>query len=181
MTCIIGYEHNGVVWIGGDSAGTASDMTQRVRKDKKVFIRDEFIFGFCGSFRMGDLLKHTFVLPSPQKGGDDVAYMVNDFVDALRQCFDAENKKSGDEKIVPYILVGYRGKLFNIQGDYQVAQTEDGYDAVGSGADIALGAMHASQSIKNVKKRIESALAASAKNNAAVRPPFHVLSLKYKQ
>jgi len=178
MTCIIGFEKGGTVWIGGDSAGTASNMHQRIRKDKKVFVRGEFIFGFCGSFRMGDLLKHTLVLPEVQKGKDDVSFMVNDFVNAIRACFDEENKKNGEEKMTPYFLVGFRGKLFNIQGDYQVGQPADGFDAVGSGADIAIGAMHASKSVGNTKKRITAALDASAKNNAAVRPPFHVLSLK---
>lgn len=182
MTCIVGCEHKGAVYIGGDSAGTASNMHQRVRKDKKVFIKGEFIIGFCGSFRMGDLLKHTMKLPKPQKGGDDVAYMVNDFVDALRACLEKENENlQGDDKLFPAILVGYRGKLFSIEGDYQVGQPEAGFDATGAGADIAIGAMHASEgSWKGPERRIRQALEASALNNASVRPPFVILKLPKK-
>lgn len=178
MTCIVGLERRGTVWIGGDSAGTASNMHQRVRKDPKVFIKGEFIIGFCGSFRMGDLLKHTLVLPEPQADGDDTAYMVNEFVNAVRTCLQEENKKGGEEKLDPYFLVGYRGKLYNVQGDYQVGQPAAGFDAVGSGADIAIGAMHASTGSWNPRKRIQRALEASALNNAAVRPPYVILSLK---
>jgi ATP-dependent protease HslVU (ClpYQ) peptidase subunit len=179
MTCIIGLENGGVVWMGGDSAGTAGNMHQRVRRDKKVFVRGEFLFGFCGSFRMGQLLKHKLVLPEKQQGGNDVSYMVNEFVTSVRNCLEEENKNLSDEdKLTPYFLVGYRGKLYNIQPDYQVAQAEDGFEAVGSGADIAIGAMHASKSVKNCKKRITQALEASARNNAAVRPPYTILSLK---
>jgi len=179
MTCIVGLENNGTVWMGGDSAGTAGNMHQRVRKDKKVFVRGEFLIGFCGSFRMGQLLKHKLTLPLPQEGDDDVSYMVNEFVNAVRACLDEENKNLGEEeKLTPYFLVGYRGKLYNIQGDYQVGQPEDGFDAVGSGADIAMGAMHASRSVKNCKKRLQQALEASSRNNASVRPPFTIISLK---
>lgn len=178
MTCIVGIQKGSEVWIGGDSAGTAGNMHQRVRKDKKVFVRGEFIIGFCGSFRMGDLMKHTLVLPETREGVDDTAFMVNDFVDAVRKCFAEEAAKSGDEKLVPAFLVGFRGKLYNVQGDYQVGQPEDGFDATGCGADIAMGAMHASKSVRSPKKRILQALEASERNNAAVRAPFHVLSLK---
>jgi len=37
MTCIIAVEHKGKVWMGGDSAGTRSDMHQQSRSDKKSF------------------------------------------------------------------------------------------------------------------------------------------------
>lgn len=178
MTCIVGLEHKGRVYIGGDSAGTAGNMHQRLRKDKKVFIRGPFIIGFCGSFRMGQLLQHTMALPVPNPERTDVGFMVNEFVDSVRACLSEENKHLvGDNKLSPYFLVGYNGKLFNIQGDYQVGQPEAGFDAVGSGADIAIGAMFASTAIDDPIKRIKQALAASAESNAAVRPPFHILKL----
>lgn len=179
MTCIIGLEQKGTVWIGGDSAGTAGNMTQRVRKDKKVFVKGEFIIGFCGSFRMGDLLKHTLKLPEQQTGHDNVSFIVNEFVTALRTCLDEENAKTrGEDKLAPDILVGYRGQLFNISCDYQVGQPNSGFDAVGCGADVALGAMHASRKTRDPRKRITEALEASALNNAAVCPPWVILSLK---
>lgn len=181
MTCIVGLVKKDTVWIGGDSAGTASNMHQRVRADKKVFIRGEFIFGFCGSFRMGQLLQYTLKLPKHPAGKPDFKYLVNEFIDAVRDCIMTENKKAGskkDEELYPYFLFGYRGQLYGVQGDYQVSKPEEGFDAVGSGADIAMGAMHASTKVSDPKKRIIMALEASAKNNAAVRPPFHVLSLK---
>lgn len=181
MTCIVGLTKKDTVWIGGDSAGTSSDMHQRVRADKKVFIRGEFIFGFCGSFRMGQLLQYTLKLPKQPSGKSDFKYLVNDFIDSVRECLQAENKKADNQKedvLLPYFLFGYRGQLYGIQADYQVSKPEAGFDAVGSGADIAIGAMHASTKVGNPSKRIVTALEASARNNAAVRPPYTVLSLK---
>lgn len=180
MTCIIGLEHDGKVWMGGDSAGTAGNMNQRIRKDKKVFVKRDLIIGFCGSFRVGDLLKHSFNIPDTSGVSDPDSYMVNQFVDALRDCLEAENKKgglTGNEKVFPSILVGFKGRLYNVESDYQCGQPEDGFDAVGSGSSVAMGAMHALSIVSDPKKRIEMALAAAARNDAAVRPPFHVLSL----
>jgi len=181
MTCIIGLVKKDTVWIGGDSAGTASNMHQRVRADKKVFIRGEFIFGFCGSFRMGQLLQYTLKLPKQPSSKSDFKYLVNEFIDSVRDCLMAENKKAEskkDDELYPNFLFGYRGLLYGVQGDYQVSKPVEGFDAVGSGADIAMGAMHASMKVGDPKKRITAALEASARNNAAVRPPFHILSLK---
>lgn len=180
MTCIVGMTHNGKVWMGGDSAGTAGNMNQRIRADKKVFIKGEFIVGFCGSFRMGDLLKHSFSIPPPEKGSDPDSFMVNQFVDALRTLLEEENSKAGltgNDKLYPSILVGLRGRLYNIESDYQCGRPEEGYDAIGSGGSVAIGAMHGLRSVKSPRKRIEEALEAAAKNDAAVRPPFHIFHL----
>lgn len=172
MTCICAIEHNGVVWMGGDSAGTAGNMHQRIRGDKKVFTKGDFIIGFCGSFRVGQLLQYKLDLPVQPEGKDDFAFLVGEFVDALKSCLKNEN----DEEAAPNFLFGYKGKLYGVHGDYQISKAEHGFDAVGSGADIAIGALHANRSLKNPRKRLHQALKASALNNAAVRPPFTILS-----
>lgn len=179
MTCIAGIEQKGVVYIGGDSAGTASNFTQRVRKDKKVFIKDNFLIGFCGSFRIGQLLRHTLKVPKQPTGMNDVDYLVNNYVAAVKACFAADNKK-WEEAFEGSFMVGYNGHLYVVHGDYQVAQPEIGFDAVGSGEDMAIGALHASKNIKNAEKRIFMALEASSINNAAVRPPFTIMKLGKK-
>lgn len=172
MTCIVGLEHQGHVWMGGDSAGTCSNMNQRIRSDKKVFVRGEFIFGFCGSFRMGQVLKHSLDLPVQKNEQNATSFMVNEFVDSIQECF--EKKKI---QLEGSFLVGYRGKLYDIQGDYQVGQPEHKFDAAGSGADVAIGSMHTSIALHDPELRIRMALEASALNNAAVRPPFTIMKL----
>lgn len=172
MTCIVGLEHGGKVWMGADSAGTNSHMNQIIRSDKKIFVRNDMLFGFCGSFRMGQLLQHKLEIP-PNKSKNDVTYLVNDLMQSVKVCMTEANVKL--ENV--YFLLGYHGKLYTIQGDLQVGQPEHGFDAAGSGGDIATGAMHVSSHIKNPKQRIINALQASALGNAAVRPPFHVLCI----
>ena len=61
MTCIVGLVHEGVVYIGGDSAGVGG-MSLTVRADEKVFQNGEFLMGFTTSFRMGQLLRYSLKL-----------------------------------------------------------------------------------------------------------------------
>ena len=176
MTCIVGLEENGKVWIGADSAGTNGRMDQRIRADKKVFVKGEFIVGFCGSFRAGQLLTCYLEVPPQEEGVDDFTFLVNEFTAAVKKCL-APLKEDDPQSAHPNFLFGYRGHLYGVEGDYQISRSEESFDSVGSGSDIAIGAMHASKDTKGAKKRIIKALEASALNNAAVRPPFHVMSL----
>jgi len=178
MTCIVGIEDRDSVWIGGDSAGTAGNMNQRIRSDKKVFIKGDFIIGFCGSFRAGQLLTCNLEVPPQQEGVDDFSYLVNDFTKAIRKCLEPL-REDDPQSIFPNFLFGYRGKLYGIEGDYQISRSKEKFDAVGSGADIAIGSLHSTKGMRiGTHKRILLALEASAINNAAVRPPFHVLRLR---
>jgi hypothetical protein len=177
MTCIAGLIHEGQVFIGGDSAGVAGfDLT--VRADAKVFKNGDFVFGFTSSFRMGQLLRHSFVPPKRYPDKDVMAYMVTDFVDALRNCLKAGGfaSKSNETEVGGCFLVGYAGRLFEIESDYQVGESATGYAAVGCGSQVAHGALFANSELPPVA-RITQALEAAEAHNAGVRGPFHIESI----
>ena len=75
MTCIVGLVHEGVVYIGGDSAGVAG-LSLTVRADEKVFQNGEFLMGFTTSFRMGQLLRYSLKPPCSYPDDDINQYMV---------------------------------------------------------------------------------------------------------
>lgn len=181
MTCIVGLVHKGTVYIGGDSAGVSSfNYGIRVRADKKVFRKDKFIFGFCGSFRLGQLLAHS--LKPPRHHGDDEVYhyMVTEFVDAVRECLKKgghATKENEEESIYGDFLVGYQGRLFCIHGDYQVGEALDGFYAVGCGDQIALGSLYSTPKLPPME-RVKLALEASEAFSAGVRGPFHFETLE---
>lgn len=180
MTCIVGIVHKGAVYLGGDSAGVGG-LFLHVREDRKVFEKDGFVFGFTSSFRMGQLLQHSFVAPPARPSDEPFAYMCTAFVDAVRACLKAGGyaKKDSEVESGGTFLVGYAGRLFRVESDYQVAETVDGYDAVGCGAEVALGSLFTSKSASPAK-RIETALEAAHNFSAGVRPPFHVVTLGVK-
>ena len=175
MTCIVGLVHEGVVYIGGDSAGVGG-MSLTVRADEKVFQNGEFLMGFTTSFRMGQLLRYSLKPPRRHPDDDIHQYMVVDFVNAVRGCLKAGGYASKEDEVESggTFLVGYAGHLFTVDSDYQVGIPEDGYAAVGSGQDIAQGSLFATQG-QEPRQRVLTALQAAERFNAGVRGPFHIL------
>lgn len=179
MTCVAGLVYENKVWIGADSAGVMN-YSLTPRKDPKVFINSNLIIGFTSSFRMGQLLKWNFTPPPVKEGQDVDSYMNKDFIDSVRSCFKHGGyaQKHNEQEHGGSFLVGFKGRLFSVDSDYQVGESLLSYDAVGCGADIALGALHATDQMNlTADQRIRKALEAAENFNAGVRSPFNVLSL----
>ena len=179
VTCIAGIVHDGTVYIGGDSAGIAG-YALTVRADEKVFKKGEWIFGFTSSFRMGDLIRYSLALPiiPPELDGHDLrGIMVTEFVNALRSTLKSGGfaKKENEVETAGTFLVGVRGRLFEIDNDYQVGEPLDGYAAVGCGAEIAVGSLFTSTDT-NPHSRVLTALQAAERHSAGVRGPFHIVT-----
>ena len=179
MTCIIGWIEGNKVWIGGDSAGVGG-LKIRTRADEKVFKNGEMLFGYTSSFRLGQLLRYSLELPEQSKKKDDYEYMCTDFIDAVSEMLKKKNyAEISDNKMkIGFFLVGYKGNLYEIESDLQVAKPTLNYEAVGCGADIAMGALHSLNSFKmKPKERITKALEAAAEFSAGVRSPFIIKEL----
>jgi hypothetical protein len=156
-------------------------MNQTIRADEKVFINGDFVMGFCGSFRMGQLLRYSLKPPTHHPDVDFMAYMVNDVVNAVRDCLKtggyARKEKEAEE--AGTFLVGFKGNLFKIDADYQVAQPSLPFDACGCAQDIALGCLYANEHLQP-EQRITQALEAAESFSAAVRRPFVIRKLEAK-
>ena len=178
MTCIVGLVHENTVLIGGDSAGVAG-LSLTIRADEKVFTNGDFIMGFTSSFRMGQLLRYSLKPPVYHPDVDLVNYIVTDFINAVRECLKGGGyaKKDKDEETAGTFLIGFKGKLFKIDSDYQVGIPVLSFDACGCGEDIALGAMYANYTLPPIG-RITQALEAAEQFSAGVRRPFIVKELK---
>jgi len=175
MTCIVGLVDNNKVYIGGDSAGVSGhDIT--IRRDEKVFANGHFLMGFTTSFRMGQLLRYELKVPEQPEDMDDFKYMVTIFIKAVRECLGEGGflKKNNEVESGGSFLVGYKGRLYEIDDDYQVGSAVDNVLAVGCGAKVALGAMYASTG--DPVGRIRKALEISERLSGGVRSPFLIKS-----
>lgn len=181
MTCIVGITDakNGKVIIGGDSAGVAGDRVV-TRADQKVFRNSDFLFGCTTSFRMIQLLRYSLKVP-PVREDDMYAYMCTDFMDAVRKCFREggyiRHSEEGDE-LGGQFLVGFGPRLFQVEPDFQIAESANGLYAIGCGADFALGALYAimkrPMGYPRTEASVEMALEASANFALGVRGPFEI-------
>lgn len=176
MTCVVGLEHEGKVWIGADSAAVSSERI-RSRVDPKAFRVGPYVFGFTTSFRMGDVLRYSFAPPAPPTRRLD-RFLATEFIDAVRAAFKQAgiaSTNAGVESCGAF-LVGVRGRLFTVESDYQVGVEHAGYHAVGSGDQPALGALYATTGWDDPRARVRTALEAAERFTSDVRRPWRILA-----
>lgn len=175
MTCVVGVQGDGFAVIGADSAGVIGWTVER-RADEKVFRRGAFLFGIAGSFRMGNVLRWSFDAPDQGDVGDE-QYIHTAWLDALREAMKARGYAKQENNVESLgggsFLVAYHGRLYEVDCDYQIGRTLDGYHAVGSGAAVALGALAVMRG--HPRRRVLAALEAAEKHNIGVRGPFVTL------
>ena len=183
MTCIVGLEHNEGVTIGGDSL-LSDYWSGAAMVTPKVWKTGEFIYGYCGSLRAGQILQYIFTAPQLPDGNTDEdleLYLVNYWSEALRECFlhagSAKIKHEVQSTPNSWFLLGVRGRLYTMQSDFSVWRTDRGYAAIGSGEQFALGALEVlKRSHASIESKINSALAAAAEHAPTVGLPFHIVS-----
>ena len=117
-------------------------------------------------------------------------YMVRIFVPALIKCLQSNGFLDDSEGNIGIpgscILVGYQGRVFQIDSNFQIFESTNEYDAIGSGAQIALGSLYALMTPYNQNYHsdklytyIDVSLNAASKFSASVNRPFKILQLKF--
>jgi hypothetical protein len=174
--------------MGGDSAGIAGPGELTNRADEKVFYNGDFLLGFAGSFRLGQVLRHCFEPPRvpPQTHGIALErFMVKTFIDSLRNCLKLAGVASIDNGVESTdssgsgILVGFRDHLWQIDSDYQVGSSREQLYSIGIGAGPARGALKAlnlAQPKWAPEKRLHEALQIAEGFSGGVCAPFTILS-----
>lgn len=178
MTCVVGLVDRGRIYMGADSAGSDSWLSFE-RRDEKCFLNGPFLMGFTTSFRMGQLLRYSFT-PPPRHADEPVErYMATTFIDAVRAALKGGGwaTKEKEQESGGVFLVGFEGRLFVVESDYQVGEWRTEYAAIGCGRELALGALHATSGW-DPKERLLRALTAAAHFSIGVRPPFVFLETK---
>ncbi|WP_232079999.1 hypothetical protein [Burkholderia pseudomallei] len=158
--------------MGADSAAVGC-WTVWDRLDPKIYRVGPFLIGFTTSYRMGQLLGHSFSVPDHLEGVDTFAFMCTTFVDAVRECL----KKGGfalrenEREEAGTFLCAYRGRVFRVESDYQIGESATNFDACGCGQEFALGSLYSTSGMEP-EQRVRTALCAAQRFSAGVREPF---------
>jgi ATP-dependent protease HslVU (ClpYQ) peptidase subunit len=178
MTCVVGVAKDGIVYMGADSIATDGWRRGISALDKIFKVGGRFLIGYCGSFRMGQILRYHLDVRQQKDAETDECYMVTAFVEAVRACLKDKgfthienNTETGGS-----FLVGYRGCLYVVDEDFQVNRPLEGVAAIGAGADYALGALVALRRTEP-KRRIANALYTAEELSTLVAEPFRLEQL----
>jgi ATP-dependent protease HslVU (ClpYQ) peptidase subunit len=175
MTCIAAVVYSGKVYMGGDSA--AADEDNRfvsVRKEPKVFIKNEYIIGYAGSFRFGKVVEHLFSPPKPNLSDLD-KFLNTTFIDSLRDACESAKIDPTNEDDSSELLIGVGGRLFEFCSDLHMGEDAHDFNAIGSGAQFALGSLNSTRRFKSPSARIKMALQSAEEFSPTVKAPFTIL------
>jgi len=178
LTCIVGIEYNGNIYMGGDSAGS-NGWSISTQVSPKIFKVGELLIGYTSSFRMGQLLQYQLEIEAQEQGSNE-EYMIKVFAETARSLFKeyGYSKIEKNEEEGGRFLVGYRGELYLVQSDFSVLRTIDRFNSVGCGAAYALGALKILD-LSDPEVALTKALESAAYFSTGVRGPFHFLKSLY--
>lgn len=183
MTIIIGLEDKKTktVYMGGDSATTAWPNCVEVATGKKIFLYGgDMLLGSAGALRTSQIIRHSqpFRRQFPEESVMD--YLVNGIAEPMRDVLKergASRVEANEESSLNWWLLGYQGKVYEIDGGFAIANSVRGFTAIGSGRDFALAAMVAFKNLEP-KQRILESLKIVGQFDSFVKPPYYVLELK---
>jgi len=181
MTCIVAIAHKKKVYMGADSYGSNGRSGTEVL-NPKCFINGEFLIGSTTSFRIIDLLQYKLSVPKVHEDEhkDNDKFMRTYFIEAVHKCFKDNGRLKTKEGVDNggNFLVGYRGKVYEIQDDFSILNVPVYGGSVGSGENAARGSLWTTSKAKMLPKaRIIIALESAVSVNCGVRAPFNLLEL----
>ena len=183
MTTVAACEYRGQVWIGGDSAATDENQdTVELLEEPKVWLAGGCAWGGAGDSRYLDLV-HYMTLPklpraykSETRSVEAIRrWFVHDLANAIREAWkpDLEFRSSKSPLPACALLIGVRGRVYQVFEDFSFGRPLRGYSAIGTGDSHALAHLDATAKRRmRPKERLAEALTVASERTTIVRPPF---------
>lgn len=177
MTLILGVEHAGGVWVGGDSF-VGTDATRDAVDRPKFWTRGSLLIGFAGSIRGSQAAQRIATYARQRAGEDDLAYLVRAVAEPIRRAHAAvETCREGGFAA----LIALKGRVYSLQPDYAILRSRHGYGAVGSGEDGALTALAVTAGhVMSPRPRVLAVLEAVARHHNHVSAPFFDVNVPHR-
>ena len=174
MSCVVSIVKNGKIYMGADGFATTGDGEKRSIVANKLYFNREYLIGYTGSVRTGQIIGPKFFDPPGN---------VYEMPDAIRVhllergagIINGENQMHLN---ACNFLIGYNGRLFEILIDYQLNEIRGDFTAVGSGAPYAMGSLFATKRWNSPEKRVLNSLKAASEYDRSCGLPFTVEVMK---
>lgn len=195
MTTIVAIQGDGFAVVTADSRivstlehGTSSAISHLGSNLSKVSQNGPYLLGAAGDVRAINILHHVLAPPTPPnnlRGRKLDAFITNKFIPTLREAFEKQGYATPEREgthIAEHdstVLVVIHGVIYVIDGDYSWSSDANGYYALGSGTDYALGALHIllnkkkSVDISVAKGVLTKAISAASKFDVNTGAPYH--------
>jgi ATP-dependent protease HslVU (ClpYQ) peptidase subunit len=185
MTTLVAIQGDGWSVMGCDSRLSDEHGRFQIAKTPKIVDNNSILIGGCGSSRASNVLHYGYVQPKPTIKEDLNTYMTQKFIPAMRKNFvDAgiDMKEDGDvAQIDGGFIISVKGQIFSVSEDYSWDTDVRNVYVMGSGGDVALGALAALgvekvNTIKEAERMIRKAISIAIQYDNMCSQPIHIFT-----
>jgi ATP-dependent protease HslVU (ClpYQ) peptidase subunit len=167
MTCVVGISNGRRVLIGADSAFSDNNNVIVTDSPQKAWRLGDFAVGFCGDM--------DCIVSQRRELGKTEYSSIEEIVDAINE---HAPKNASYEYLIAKgakLWCGTEKAFWSCQDRRSGRRISRASFAIGSGAEIALGALYDPRH-RSDHKKVLTALEAAAYHTNGVRPPFRIVS-----
>ena len=182
MTTIIGIQGEGWAVLGCDSRTSEESGRHLVTPNPKIINNNGILIAGSGASRGSNILQFGYVVPKPKAGQNLDHYISRVFIPRMHKEFIAAGynmKEDGDvAQQDSAFFVCVRGVIYPIWQDYSWDTDESGVYYMGSGGDVALGALDALgiEKVKTAEEAeviVQKAIAIAINRDIYCAEPIH--------
>jgi ATP-dependent protease HslVU (ClpYQ) peptidase subunit len=172
MTTLVAIQGDGWTVLGCDSRLSDEDGRYSIAREQKIVDNNGILIAGSGSTRAINILHYGYPQPKPTAAEDLNKFMTRKFIPEMRKHFiEAGIDTKKDEGVAENeggFLISVKAEIFAVQSDYSWDTDVLGVYVMGSGGDVAQGALAAlgveevtthEEAEKIIRKAIEIAIA----------------------
>ena len=173
MTTLVGIQARNWALLGADTRVTEDGSIYQMAKERsKIIQHDDFTIACAGDMRAINILESGLKIPKTTVVKNDAHFVTGFLVPA-----GYEKTSEGQSSHESEFLVIYHAKIYALGGDYSWVQDSRGIYALGSGGQVALGALASlvgdTITRRDARTWALKALDIASKYNSDTAPPFH--------
>jgi len=174
MTCIAVVRHENKIYMAGDR-GASDDGTILALTAPKVWKLGPYLIGYAGSMD-GERLRYNFNPDIPDLRDTD-KFMQTKFIKQLKKFYTDWWVDTGKDSDFG-LIIAVKGQIYeHSSSDMSLSKYEVDYLAMGSGAEYAYGALHATEKIKDPRRRLQAAVGAAIKFSPTCMGPVDIVNV----
>lgn len=183
MTTLVAIQGDGWTVLGCDSRLSDDDGRYATAKEQKIVDNNGILIAGSGSTRAINILHYGYPQPKPTATEDLNKYMTRKFIPEMRKYFieggiDTKKDDGVAENEGGY-LISVKAQIYAVQADYSWDTDVLGVYVMGSGGDVAKGAL-AALGVQEVttpeeaEKIIRAAIEIAIDNDMHSSGPIHI-------
>lgn len=185
MTTLVAIQGDGWSVLGCDSRTSDDNGRFAINKAPKIVDNNGILIAGCGSLRASNILHFGYTQPKPTAAENLDKYMTQKFIPEMRKNFTAAGidiKEDGDvAQNEGGFLVSVKGQIYQVEEDYSWDTDIRNVYTMGSGGDIALGALAALgvQKVRTPEQAetiIRKAIAIAIDHDMYCSKPIHIFT-----